>query len=265
MQIPFTKMQGTGNDFVVVNNISLRWRPTPTQLRQIADRHFGIGCDQILLLEGADETTNRFTLSIYNADGSPAEQCGNGLRCMARFIAEQQLTAQSVFWLVTLAGTPHRVELNPDSTVTLELTLRTTPEHKCIPYTQDRLSITAVNVGNPHAVIQVTSVDQAPLAAWGEFFNAHPDFPRGMNVSCMEIITRTHIKLRVFERGVGETLACGSGACAAVIAGQLQNRLDQVVTVQLPGGWVKVAWQAPEAPIKLTGTAMTVFTGTINL
>lgn len=274
--LAFSKMHGIGNDFVVIDGVNQLVKLTEGQIRHIADRHFGVGCDQLLLVEPYDGKEADFRYRIFNADGSEVEQCGNGARCFAKFVYEQGLTDKTTIPVMTAAG---RIELQiqPDGQVTVNMGIPEL-EPARIPfifqqrqnrYTQEIMGKTvtfaAISMGNPHAVLTVNDVDTAPVETLGPVLESHPLFPRRVNVGFMQVVARDHIRLRVFERGVGETLACGTGACAAVVAGQLQGLLDSLVKVTLPGGVLHIQWQGEGEPVWMTGPAETVFRGTLTL
>ncbi len=272
----FTKMHGIGNDFVVLDAINQTVELSTAQVRRLADRRYGVGCDQVLLAAPATEPGMDFRYRIYNADGSEVEQCGNGVRCLAVFLQEQQLTDQRELTIQTLGG-PTRVYLQPDGQVMVDMgPPRLEPpeipfiaEHRASTYplqvNGETLTIGAVSMGNPHAVIEVADVDGAPVHALGPLIEQHSRFPRRVNAGFMEVVNRSHIRLRVYERGAGETLACGTGACAAVVAGRLQGLLDEEVAVGLPGGRLQIRWAGEREPVWMTGPAVTVFNGDIDL
>ncbi|MEE8427943.1 MAG: diaminopimelate epimerase [Gammaproteobacteria bacterium] len=276
MQVNFSKMHGLGNDFVVIDAVNHAISLTGEQVRHLADRRFGIGCDQVLVVESAHGTKADFGFRIYNRDGSEAEQCGNGARCLARFLHRRKLTDKSELQLEAPTG-PLILYLEPDGQVTVDMGApRLEPDD--IPFTTNQrnrsyelevngqaLKIGAVSMGNPHAVLRVPSVASAPVMELGPGIENHPRFPCGVNVGFMEIVNRQHIQLRVFERGTGETKACGSGACAAVVVGRLQELLDPQVTVSLPGGDLVVSWAMGVKPVMMKGPATHVFEGHINL
>ena len=276
MLLNFTKMHGLGNDFVVFDAINQQVRLQPDQLRRIADRRFGIGCDQILLVEPAQSSQAEFRYRIFNADGGEVEQCGNGARCFARFVYQNGLTESRQIPVETAAGMIE-LQLEDDGQVTVDMgipglepeTLPFVAESRAQTYTIDvndeTLRIAAVSMGNPHAVLQVDDVERAPVAALGPLLESHPRFPRRVNVGFMQVVAKDAIKLRVYERGAGETLACGTGACAAVVAGQIQGLLDQQVRVSLPGGDLVIRWQGEDNHLYMTGPASHVFDGQIEL
>ena len=276
MDIQFTKMHGLGNDFVVVDAINQRVVFDETQLRAIADRRFGIGCDQILLVESPRHPDTQFHYRIFNADGGEVEQCGNGARCFARFVRDKRLTHSDEIAVGTAAGNI-RLFIEPDGQVRVNMGLAHLAPAE-IPFDASRqaisysleldgqtLEIGAVSMGNPHAVLLVDDVTKAPVERLGPGIERHPRFPRRANAGFMAIRDRGNIDLRVFERGVGETLACGTGACAAVVYGRVRDLLDERVRVRLPGGMLVVSWQGVEHPVWMTGPATTVFEGRIDL
>ncbi len=276
MSLQFTKMHGLGNDFVVIDAISQQLELTEADFRFIADRHFGIGCDQILLVESPRLPGTDFHYRIINADGSEVEACGNGARCFARFVREKGLSDKAVIPVGTAAGAITLKHL-PGELVEVDMGVPQF-EPAAIPFDAPQRSLTypleidgvsheicALSMGNPHAVLLVPDLDATPVALLGPRIEQHPRFPRRVNAGFLQIVDRCHIRLRVFERGAGETLACGSGACAAVVAGRLLGRLDPQVKVRLPGGELVVEWQTEGQSVLIRGTADTVFEGTIDL
>ena len=276
MKLKFAKMHGLGNDFVVLDGIRQTISLTPEQLRYLADRNFGVGCDQILLVEKASQDGVDFRYRIFNADGSEVEQCGNGARCFVRFVHEQGLTEKREIRVETKKGliTP-RLEANGLVTVDMGEP-RFLPAD--IPFLHDEdviihlldvadetLEISVVSMGNPHAVQVVDSVDTAPVAEHGPLIERHARFPQRVNAGFMQIVDKHAIKLRVFERGSGETLACGTGACAAAVAGIRRGLLESPVRVTTRGGDLTIAWGGPGRPVLMTGPAVTVFSGEIEL
>ena len=276
MTLNFTKMHGLGNDFVVIDAINQPVSLTPQQVRQLADRHFGIGCDQLLLVEAATTAEADFRYRIYNADGGEVEQCGNGARCFMRFVHDQGLTDKSRLQVETLGG-PLQLIQQADGRITVNMGVpRLEPAD--IPFVApgrestyvldvlDRhIEIAALSMGNPHAVLQVDDIESAPVASMGPAIENHPRFPARANVGFMQVVDNGCIRLRVFERGAGETLACGSGACAAVVAGRLWERLSESVKVVLNGGELVVSWTGEGQPVLMTGPATTVYQGRIEL
>ncbi|WP_031434048.1 diaminopimelate epimerase [Methylomarinum vadi] len=274
--IHFTKMHGLGNDFVVIDAINQRPFLTVEQIRFMADRHFGIGFDQLLLVEKPVSDNADFKYRIFNADGSEVAQCGNGARCFARFVHDKQLTDKTDITVDTDAG-QLLLHLDQQGFVTVNMGI---PRHdpKQIPLKAEEESrfytvtvnnsekaFGAVSMGNPHAVLQVNDIRTAPVAELGEALESHTFFPERANIGFMQIIDRHHIKLRVYERGAAETLACGSGACAAVVIGIEQTLLDPDVKVELPGGELQIHWSGRGHPVLMTGPAVTVFEGQIQL
>ncbi len=276
MQLRFSKMQGLGNDFVVLDATAAPLHLTPGQVRWIADRHFGVGCDQILIVEPARNPANDFGYRILNADGSEVENCGNGARCFVRFVHDRGLTRKEEIRVETLGGliTPR---LNHDGRVTVNMG---EPEFEParIPFLAPARALTypltvghvthefsVLSMGNPHAVQLVASAALAPVAEEGPLIERHPAFPRRVNAGFLEVVDRRHVRLRVFERGAGETLACGTGACAAVVAGITRGLLDDTVTVTTRGGDLSITWEGAGNPVWMTGDAVSVFTGELHL
>ncbi len=276
MMLEFSKMHGLGNDFVVIDAVNQAVALSPEQVRRLADRHRGIGCDQLLLVERPGSAQADFRYRIFNADGGEVSQCGNGARCFMRFVHDQGLSDKSELRVETSSGLLLLV-LEDDDQVTVNMG-EPRLEPRDIPfdaparapaYTLDvageRLEIAAVSMGNPHAVTLVNDVEAAPVARLGPAIEHHPRFPQGVNAGFMQIIDFEHIRLRVFERGAGETLACGSGACAAVVAGRLWDQLAARVKVALRGGVLVVSWAGRGYPVYLTGPATHVFRGRIDI
>jgi len=276
MRVKFTKMQGAGNDFVVLDGTREPVALAPATLRRLADRHFGVGADQILVVERPRTPGVDFGYRIFNADGGEVEQCGNGARCFVRFVRERGLTDKDEIRVETVAGiiVPR---LEPDGRVTVDMGAPVF-EPRRVPFVTDSdalvqplevdgavVQITAVSMGNPHAVQVVENVDRAPVAGLGPQIERHPRFPQRVNAGFMEVVDRGRIRLRVHERGVGETLACGTGACAAVAAGIRRGLLDSPVTVATRGGELTIAWQGADNPVYMTGPAETVFEGEIEI
>ena len=276
MKLKFSKMHGLGNDFVVLDGIRQPLSLTPEQLRYLADRHFGVGCDQILLVETAGQPGVDFRYRIFNADGGEVEQCGNGARCFVRFVHDVGLTAKREIRVETQSGiiTPR---LEDDGNVTVNMGIpRFLPAE--IPFLGDgeavihalevageAQQISVVSMGNPHAVQLVDNVDHAPVGTQGPLIENHARFPQRVNAGFMQVVGRHAIRLRVYERGAGETLACGTGACAAAVAGIRRGLLDSPVRVTTRGGDLAIAWAGPGQPVMMTGPAVTVFTGEIEL
>jgi diaminopimelate epimerase len=276
MLIKFTKMHGIGNDFVVIDAVRQHINLTTDAIRQIADRNQGIGCDQVLLIEPPSDKNIDFNYRIFNCDGTEVEQCGNGARCMGRYIADQQLSGKKSVLLKTKNRVMEVTTKNKDL-VTANMGAPTfTPSD--IPFNSDQqqqlypmeagphsVEIAVLSVGNPHAVIQVEDIDTAEVDNIGTLIQAHKLFPESVNVGFMQIMDRQTIKLRVYERGVGETQACGSGACAAAVAAIQQNLVDSQVNLELLGGSLSIEWHGDDEPIMMTGPAETVFHGKIKL
>jgi diaminopimelate epimerase len=275
-RLRFTKMHGLGNDFVVFDGINQDIDLSPEQIRSIANRRLGIGCDQLLIVGVPEHPENDFRYRIYNYDGSEVENCGNGARCFAKFVRDKKLTGKRSIRVETLGGvlTLH-VARQGDITVDMGIPVLI-PED--IPFLADAQAITysialpdqeidisAVSMGNPHAVTLVDDVDTAPVGQWGPLIESHLQFPNRVNAGFMAIESRHAIRLRVYERGVGETLACGTGACAAVVAGQLRGLLDHSVTAHLQGGDLRIEWQGEGHPVMMTGPATTVFQGQVKV
>ena len=290
MNIPFTKMQGIGNDIVIIDNSLENILLTTEQIRQMGDRHFGIGFDQLLLITPPPLNSSNiaFGCIIYNTDGSQAQQCGNGVRCFARFVYKNKLINKPVF-NIAIFNTHNKINIinikiqenntnTKNNSISINMGLPIL-EPDLIPfrakaiapeYTVDippqTIKLGVVSMGNPHAVIHTQdNIDLAPVTTLGPLLMSHPDFPEQANIGFMQILSPNYIKLRVYERGAGETLACGSGACAAVVAGCLQGLLAEDVTVCLPGGELVIQWQGKGFPVWMTGPAEFVFTGIYKL
>ena len=277
MRLHFSKMQGLGNDFVVIDATRRPVELDPGQLRHLADRRFGVGCDQILLVEPPRLPGTDFHYRIFNADGSEVEQCGNGARCFARFVRDHGLTDKDVIQVGT-AGGPITLQVLDDGQVRVDMgapslepaDLPFEAEERASTYTLaldngEAVTLSAVSMGNPHAVLLVDQVADAPVETLGPRIEHHPRFPRRVNVGFMAVRNRHEIDLRVWERGAGETLACGTGACAAVVAGRLRGLLEEPVTVHLPGGDLVISWGGEGQPVCMTGPATEVFEGDIAL
>ncbi|MBT9462268.1 MAG: diaminopimelate epimerase [Rugosibacter sp.] len=275
MNIRFTKMQGAGNDFVVINALAEPFALSPAQIKQLADRHFGIGCDQLLVVEKATRPEADFRYRIFNADGGEVEQCGNGARCFVRFVHDEGLTTQRQIRVETLSGIiSPRLEDNGQVTVNMGQP-RFLPDE--IPFISDSqaviqtlqvgeaaVGITVVSMGNPHAVQVVADIDTALVETLGPRIESHPRFPQRVNAGFMQIVDVHTIRLRVYERGAGETLACGTGACAAVVAGMRRGLLASPVRVITRGGDLSIVWDG-QGSVLLTGPAVSVFSGEIKL
>lgn len=276
MKIKFTKMQGLGNDFIVIDGVRQRASLSAAQIRTLADRHFGIGCDQLLLVESATQPEADFRYRIFNADGGEVEQCGNGARCFARFVHEQALTNKREIVVETARGLI-RPRLEDNGLVTVDMGApRFLPGD--IPFKADApalsyslqvgdaaVEMSALSLGNPHAVQVVEDVETAPVAEQGPLIERHERFPQRVNAGFMQIVDPHRISLRVYERGAGETLACGTGACAAAVVGMQRGLLLSPVTVNMRGGALTISWAGASQPVLMTGPAVTVFTGEISL
>lgn len=274
--LAFTKMHGLGNDFVVIDAVRQHIELSEAQVRYLADRHFGVGCDQLLVVEAAQTPGVDFRYRIFNADGGEVEQCGNGARCFARFVFDQGLTNKREIRVETKKGiiTPR---LEADGNVTVDMGVPVLKPAD-VPFVSESdayvqpldvagntLAITAVSMGNPHAVQVVADVDTAPVAEQGPLIEHHPRFPARVNAGFLQIVDEHRVRLRVFERGAGETLACGTGACAAVVAGILRELVVSPVTVETRGGELTIAWNGVGTPVMMTGPAVSVFSADITL
>ena len=274
--LAFTKMHGLGNDFVMIDAVRQDIQLTEAQVRYLADRNFGVGCDQLLVVEAAQAAGVAFRYRIFNADGGEVEQCGNGARCFARFVFDQGLTDKREIRVETKKGiiTP-RLEADGNVTVDMGVPVLNPAD---VPFISDSdawvqpldvagptVAIPAVSMGNPHAVQVVADVDTAPVAEQGPLIEHHPRFPARVNAGFLQIVDEHRVRLRVFERGAGETLACGTGACAAVVAGILRELVVSPVTVETRGGELTIAWNGVGTPVMMTGPAVTVFSGTLTL
>jgi len=272
----FTKMHGLGNDFVVIDAISQVMTLTPKQVQHLADRRFGVGCDQVLLVEKATHAGADFRYRIFNADGGEVEQCGNGARCFARFVHDRGLTDKTDISVETLAGIIN-LKIEQDGRVTVNMGVpRLEPRN--VPFEADArqtvydldvdgvaVPVTVLSLGNPHAVQLVADVERAPVVEQGPKIENHPRFQKRVNAGYLQVLDRGHVQVRVWERGAGETLACGSGACAAAVAGRLRGLLDEYVEVRLHGGTLQITWPGEGEPVMMTGPAATVFDGEIDL
>ncbi|MDX1824242.1 MAG: diaminopimelate epimerase [Thiohalomonadales bacterium] len=276
MEISFTKMQGLGNDFVVIDATSQPIELTTEQVRFLADRRFGVGCDQVLLVEPPRQSEVDFTYRIFNADGGEVEQCGNGARCFARYVRDHGLTRKKDIAVATRAGLIS-LHVEADGQITVDMGIPQF-EPEVIPFEAEaraetyplqlastEVDVSVVSMGNPHAVLRVEEVENAPVDSLGPEIEAHRRFPRRVNVGFMQIVDRQHINLRVYERGAGETLACGTGACAAVVVGRQRGWLDDKVTVSLPGGNLRIQWSGEGQAVMMTGPAVSVFEGRVRL
>jgi len=276
MNLKFTKMQGLGNDFVVIDAVRQQVSLTPEQVRHIADRHFGVGCDQLLVVERPVSPDADFRYRIFNADGGEVEQCGNGARCFVRFVHDHGLTDKNEIRVETASGIIlPRLEGNGQVTVDMGVP-RFLPEEiplvaaaAALTYSlrvgEVSVEISALSMGNPHAVQIVEDIETAPVAEQGPMIERHQCFPQRVNAGFMQIVNSHRINLRVYERGAGETLACGTGACAAVVAGIRLGKLASPVTVAMSGGELSISWAGEGQAVMMTGPAVTVFEGEISL
>ena len=276
MLLKFTKMHGAGNDFVVVDLISQRCKLRPRDIRKLADRRFGIGCDQVLLVEAPGSPDVDFHYRIFNADGSEVEQCGNGARCFARFVRDKRLTSKRVISVETASGVivlrvrdNHCVEVDMGAPVFEPQEIPFDSAQPAPSYALEvdgtELEIGALSMGNPHAVHRVEDVQHVDIEALGPLVENHPRFPQRVNAGFMQVLSDSEINLRVYERGAGETLACGTGACAAVVYGITRGWLQDTVTVNLPGGKLSVSRQLPGQPVNMTGPTALVYDCTIRI
>lgn len=279
MKIKFTKMHGLGNDFMVVDGVTQKVFFSPDLIKRLGDRHFGIGFDQLLLVEPPYNPDLDFHYRIFNQDGSEVQMCGNGARCFARFVCEHGLCNKKEIKVSTMAG-ELTLKLEDDNEVVVNMGVPITDPQK-VPCTyeseqtiytmaldealakQSSITIGAVSMGNPHAVTIVDDINTCAIDVLGPIMESHSDFPERVNVGFMQLVSRGEVKLRVYERGCGETMACGSGACAAAVVGMLQGHLDSKVKVHLPGGTLSISWDGPGKPVMMKGPATTVFEGTI--
>jgi diaminopimelate epimerase len=283
MKLKFTKMHGAGNDFIVIDAINQNINFTPAQWKQLADRRFGIGADQILVVEAPISAGVDFRYRIYNADGGEVEQCGNGSRAFVRFVTDKKLTNKSAIRVETMSGIIEP-QLQSDGSIcvnmgapildasrvpfdTLGLNASTQANDLSWPLSINAKTVfvSAVSMGNPHAVQVVEDSETYPVLLDGPLIEHHPRFPKRVNAGFMQVINPQHIRLRVFERGAGETLACGTGACAAVVTGILRGLLTSPVRVSMHGGELSIDWQGPDQPVFLSGPAVTVFDGEIDI
>ncbi len=276
MRLKFTKMHGLGNDFVVLDATRTTLSLSLDELRLLADRHFGVGCDQILQVEKARSADADFYYRIFNADGGEVEQCGNGARCFVRYVHDKALTQKTTIRVGTASGviepaleTDGQVTVNMGAPVfapgLIPFIARQQALTYDLPIDKKVLKINALSMGNPHAVQVVPDILTANVETDGPLIESHPQFPNRVNAGFMQVMDRDHIKLRVFERGAGETLACGTGACAAVVAGILRGLLDARVRVTTRGGDLGILWAGEGSPVMMTGPAVSVFEGEIDL
>ena len=276
MRLEFTKMHGLGNDFLMLDLVSQRVRLDEELIRRLSDRHFGVGFDQLLVVEPPHHPDVDFRYRIFNADGSEVSQCGNGARCFARFVRDRRLTRKDTLRVETASGII-TLQIDSQGDVTVNMgPPRLNPAD--IPFAADAAAldyrievdgelyqIAAVSMGNPHAVLRVDDVDTAPVATLGPRLESHSRFPERVNVGFMQVLNRQEIKLRVFERGTGETLACGTGACAAAVAAMRWNLVDRDISVHLPGGALRIRWDHDSANVMMTGPTARVFEGVLRV
>lgn len=276
MKLNFTKMQGAGNDFVVIDSFNTPVYLSTAQIKHIANRYFGIGCDQVLMVEKTESPNVDFRYRIFNADGGEVEQCGNGARCFVRFVVEKNLTQKREISVETASGVivlklqdNNEVTVNmgpPDfNPAALPFIADKQQLQYTLPLTNTTVDIAAVSMGNPHAVVLVNDVDTANVSELGPQIEAHPQFPQHVNAGFMQVVNPHEINLRVFERGSGETLSCGTGACAAVVSGIQSNLLQSPVFVNTRGGQLRIEWLGDKSPVMMTGPAEVVFEGTIDI
>ena len=276
MRLEFTKMHGLGNDFVVLDLVSQRARLDAPVIRRLADRHIGIGFDQLLVVEPPQQPDVDFQYRIFNADGSEVSQCGNGARCFARFVRDRKLTRKDCLRVATASGVI-TLRIDGNDWVTVDMG-RPRLQPAEVPFTADSsaldyaidvagetVTLAAISMGNPHAVLRVPSVADAPVERLGPLLESHPRFPERVNVGFLEVVSRQEVRLRVYERGAGETLACGTGACAAAVAAMRWGLVDRDITVHLPGGPLQIRWPADDASVEMTGPTARVFEGVIRL
>ncbi|MFO7704837.1 MAG: diaminopimelate epimerase [Halopseudomonas sp.] len=276
MLLRFTKMHGLGNDFMVIDLVTQHAQLSPRLIRQWSDRHTGIGFDQLLVVEPPGNPDMDFRYRIFNADGGEVEQCGNGARCFARFVQDKRLTAKSEIKVET-AGGPITLTVNADGQVRVDMGApRFAPAQipfqataEALTYTLEAgdqtLQVSTVSMGNPHCVTLVDDLDSYPVDRLGPLIEKHPRFAKGVNAGFMQLIDRHQVRLRVYERGAGETLACGTGACAAAVAGIRMGHLASPVSVQLAGGTLHIEWAGPGQPVLMTGPATRVYEGQIRV
>ncbi|WP_415897388.1 diaminopimelate epimerase [Neptuniibacter sp. QD57_21] len=278
MLVRFTKMHGLGNDFMVLDLVTQRVKVTPKLVKKLGDRNFGVGFDQLLIVEPPSDPDVDFRYRIFNQDGSEVENCGNGARCFAKFVRDKRLTGKSEVVVQTANGRmclkireDKRVEVNMGQPILQPSEIPFAADQQAITYpvevdhqgAAETVELSAVSMGNPHGVLVVDNTETAPVETLGPVLEPHTCFPAKANIGFMQVLARNEVNLRVFERGVGETIACGTGACAAVVAGKLRGLLDMPVTVHLPGGDLEIEWQGEGHPVIMTGPATTVYEGQI--
>jgi diaminopimelate epimerase len=276
MRLRFSKMHGLGNDFMVIDGVGQKVRLSPEKIRQLGDRHFGVGFDQLLVVEVPSRPDVDFRYRIFNSDGGEVENCGNGARCFARFVQDRKLTGKNRITVETACGIlvlevtasgEVRVDMGVPHLAPAEVPFDAAQQAVTYPLEVggSPLEISAVSMGNPHAVLVVDDTARAPVAELGPQIERHPRFPQRVNAGFMQVLSRGEINLRVFERGAGETLACGTGACAAMVAGRLRGLLDASVKVNLPGGSLQLEWKGEGHSVIMTGPAVTVFHGQVKI
>ena len=263
MKLAFTKMQGTGNDFVVLDFTREAFALTRDQLRRIADRHLGVGCDQILVVQRPRSAEADFRYRIFNADGGEVEQCGNGARCFVKFVHGRGLSAKREIAVETLGGLI-RPKLEADGEVSVDMGRPVYSGVETLDVDGAPVELAIVSMGNPHAVQFTKNLEQAPVSTQGPRLEHHPRFPQGVNAGYLQVLDRHRIALRVWERGAGETLSCGTGACAAAVAGIARKMIDSPVQVQTRGGALTISWAGGDNAVIMKGPAETVFDGTLE-
>ena len=276
MLMKFTKMHGLGNDFVVIDAVTQNVRVTASMARRLADRHLGIGCDQVLVVEPPSDKTLDFDYKIFNSDGGEVEQCGNGARCLARFIRDRNLSGKNTIQVKTM-NRIISLTINKDKLVSVDMGIPAlepsdvpiVESTKLTTYTininNEQFDISAISMGNPHAVLFVDNVESAPVSKIGQELQSHAQFPKQVNVGFAQVMNRQHLKLRVYERGAGETRACGTGACAAAVAAIQQDLADSPLRIALTGGDLQINWPGEGQPLIMTGPAVTSYHGRIKI
>ena len=276
MLMKFTKMHGLGNDFVVIDAVTQNVRVTASMARRLADRHLGIGCDQVLVVEPPSDKTLDFDYKIFNSDGGEVEQCGNGARCLARFIRDRNLSGKNTIQVKTM-NRIISLTINKDKLVSVDMGIPAlepsdvpiVESTKLTTYTininNEQFDISAISMGNPHAVLFVDNVESAPVSKIGQELQSHAQFPKQVNVGFAQVMNRQHLKLRVYERGAGETRACGTGACAAAVAAIQQDLADSPLRIALTGGDLQINWPGEGLPLIMTGPAVTSYHGRIKI
>jgi diaminopimelate epimerase len=266
MKLPFTKMHGAGNDFVVLNFTTGKFNLSEEQIKKLADRHLGVGCDQILVVEAPRNTGVDFGYRIFNADGGEVEQCGNGARCFVKFVQAKGLSTKRELRVETLGGTiAPRLEADGEVSVDMGPPRYASSFMEKLEVDGETVEVAILSMGNPHAVQLVKDVEAAPVATQGPKLERHARFPDRVNAGYLQVIDRHRIRLRVWERGAGETLSCGSGACAAAVSGILRKLIDSPVRVETRGGALTITWPGGDNAVWMKGPAETVYDGTIDL